>query len=198
MDGPGPHPPARRPRPAGPGPALTLRPGPGSSAGSSPAPALSAASPARRWGGRPTLHLSLSLHLHLSLSLSLPRTLLPRTPRTLRAAPLRADPRRAHAVAHVTPLTRPPGLHSLRMAAYTKAMSTSRDDRPTDRAPPTDRAACPTSRPDHGTTLRRHLRRALVGTLPAVVAVTGLSAHAAAGVGDARSTAPCRARITRR
>ena len=47
-------------------------------------------------------------------------------------------PRRAHAVAHVTPLTRPPGLHSLRMTAYTKAMSTNRDDRATGRHPPTD------------------------------------------------------------
>ena len=47
---------ARRYKGIGPHPsALTRRPGPGSSAGSSPAPALSAASPARRWGGLPTL-----------------------------------------------------------------------------------------------------------------------------------------------
>ena len=43
---------------------------------------------------------------------------------------------------------------------------------------------------------RRHLRCALAGTLLAVVAVTGLSSYAAAGVADARSTALCQARIT--
>ena len=43
---------------------------------------------------------------------------------------------------------------------------------------------------------RRHLRAALVGTLLAVVAVTGLSAYAAQGVAGARSTAPCQARVT--
>lgn len=43
---------------------------------------------------------------------------------------------------------------------------------------------------------RRHLRSALVGTLLAVVAISGLSACAAAGVTDARSTAPCQARIS--
>lgn len=43
---------------------------------------------------------------------------------------------------------------------------------------------------------RRHLRAALVGTLLAVVAVTGLSSYAAAGVADARSTALCQARTS--
>lgn len=45
---------------------------------------------------------------------------------------------------------------------------------------------------------RRHLRCALVGTLLAVVAVTGLSSYAAAGVTDARSTSPCQAHVSRR
>ena len=49
-------------------------------------------------------------------------------------------------------------------------------------------------RPSRRTALRRHLLCALAGTLLAVVAVTGLSAYAAAGVTDARSTAPCQAR----
>lgn len=42
---------------------------------------------------------------------------------------------------------------------------------------------------------RRHLRAALIGTLLAIVAITGLSAYAAAGVTEARPTAPCQARI---
>lgn len=58
--------------------------------------------------------------------------------------------------------------------------------------PPTS----PRRRSSRRTTVRRHLRSALVGTLLAVVAVTGLSAYAAQGVGDARSTAPCQAHIT--
>ena len=58
------------------------------------------------------------------------------------------------------------------------------------------RTPCPTSRPDHGTTLRRHLRAALTGTLLAIVAITGLSAYAAAGITEARSTALCQAHIT--
>lgn len=52
------------------------------------------------------------------------------------------------------------------------------------------------SRPARGTTLRRHLRSALVGTLLAVVAVSGLSAYAAQGVAEARPTAPCQAHIS--
>ena len=46
------------------------------------------------------------------------------------------------------------------------------------------------------TRIRRHLRCALIGTLLAIVAITGLSAYAAAGITNARSTAPCQARIT--
>lgn len=52
------------------------------------------------------------------------------------------------------------------------------------------------SRPARGTTPRRHLRSALTGTLLAVVAVTGLSAYAAQGVAEARSTATCQARTS--
>lgn len=37
--------------------------------------------------------------------------------------------------------------------------------------------------------VRRHLRSALIGTLLAVVAISGLSAYAAAGVADARQAA---------
>lgn len=44
--------------------------------------------------------------------------------------------------------------------------------------------------------VRRHLRCALVGTLLAVVAVTGLSAYSAQGTADARPTAPCQARTS--
>lgn len=51
-------------------------------------------------------------------------------------------------------------------------------------------------RPSWRRRVRRHLRRALAGTLLAVVAVTGLPAHAAAGVADARSTAPCQTRTS--
>lgn len=49
-------------------------------------------------------------------------------------------------------------------------------------------------RPSRRTMVRRHLRRAVAGTLLAVVAVTGLSAYAAAGVAGALPTAPCQAR----
>lgn len=51
-------------------------------------------------------------------------------------------------------------------------------------------------RPSRRTEARRHLRCALVGTLLAIVAITGLSAYAAAGVADARSTALCQAHIS--
>ena len=44
--------------------------------------------------------------------------------------------------------------------------------------------------------VRRHLRSALVGTLLAIVAISGLSAYAAAGITDARSTALCQAHIS--
>jgi len=43
---------------------------------------------------------------------------------------------------------------------------------------------------------RRHLRCALIGTLLAIVAISGLSAYAAAGITDARSTALCQAHIS--
>lgn len=45
-------------------------------------------------------------------------------------------------------------------------------------------------------TVARHLRSALIGTLLAIVAISGLSAYAAAGIADARSAALCQARIT--
>ena len=60
-------------------------------------------------------------------------------------------------------------------------------------------AAVPSSRGSRtarGTRARRHLRAALVGTLLAVVAVSGLSAYAAQGVTEARPTAPCQARTS--
>lgn len=50
------------------------------------------------------------------------------------------------------------------------------------------RSALP--RPSRRTRARRHLRAALIGTLLAIVAITGLSAYAAQGVTDARPTAP--------
>lgn len=64
-------------------------------------------------------------------------------------------------------------------------------------AVPPRRSALP-RRPSRRTTLRRHLRCALTGTLLAVVAVTGLSAYAAAGTADALSTAPCQAHVSGR
>lgn len=45
-------------------------------------------------------------------------------------------------------------------------------------------------------TIARHLRSALIGTLLAIVAISGLSAYAAAGVSNALPTAPCQAHIT--
>ena len=53
-------------------------------------------------------------------------------------------------------------------------------------------------RPSRRTRARRNLRCALTGTLLAIVAISGLSAYAAQGVGDARSTAPCQAHVTPR
>lgn len=55
------------------------------------------------------------------------------------------------------------------------------------------RSALP--RPSRRTRARRHLRAALVGTLLAIVAITGLSAYAAQGIANARSTALCQAHI---
>lgn len=67
-------------------------------------------------------------------------------------------------------------------------------------AVPATSAVPPTSprvgRPARGTTVRRHLRAALAGTLLAIVAITGLSAYAAQGISNARSTALCQAHIT--
>lgn len=45
-------------------------------------------------------------------------------------------------------------------------------------------------------TVAGHLRCALVGTLLAIVAITGLSAYAAQGIAEARSTALCQAHIS--
>lgn len=50
-------------------------------------------------------------------------------------------------------------------------------------------------RPSRRARVRRHLRCALVGTLLAIVAITGLSSYAAQGIADARSTALCQAHI---
>ena len=61
---------------------------------------------------------------------------------------------------------------------------------PSRRNRPARRSACRHS------AVRRHLRSALVGTLLAIVAISGLSAYAAAGIADARSTSLCQARIT--
>ena len=61
-------------------------------------------------------------------------------------------------------------------------------------APPHRRRA--SRRASRHSVARRHLRCALVGTLLAVVAVTGLSAYAAQGIADARSTALCQAHLT--
>ena len=60
----------------------------------------------------------------------------------------------------------------------------------------TAQAATLPRRSSRRTTLRRHLRSALVGTLLAIVAITGLSSYAAQGIADARSAALCQAHIT--
>ena len=60
----------------------------------------------------------------------------------------------------------------------------------------TDPAAADRRRADRRQTLAQHLRSALVGTLLAIVAITGLSAYAAQGIANARSTALCQAHIT--
>ena len=61
---------------------------------------------------------------------------------------------------------------------------------PRRRSRPAGRSACRRS------AVRRHLRPAPTGTLPAVVAIPGLPSYAAQGVGDARPTAPCQARTS--
>lgn len=89
-------------------------------------------------------------------------------------------------------------------------MSTDEGYRPTEyqteyrtEYPPTRLTARQTSRPrgrrlrpSRRTPLRRHLRCALVGTLLAIVAITGLSAYAAQGIADARQNALCQAHIS--
>ena len=158
------------------------------------------------------------------------------------ASPLGSDP------SHLLPTL--PGLHSLRMTAYSRGMSTaesapiapiapSPDDCPTAVIPavasvPTRRsilgparhapqddgapfadwrgldqteelAAVPApsrrNRPARRSACRHsvarsHLRSALIGTLLAIVAISGLSSYAAAGIADARSTALCQAHIS--
>lgn len=61
---------------------------------------------------------------------------------------------------------------------------------PSRRSRPARRSACRHS------VARRHLRAALIGTLLAIVAISGLSAYAAAGITDARSAALCQAHIS--
>ena len=147
----------------------------------------------------------------------------------------------------------PSGLHSLRMTAYSRGMSTPApaptpaptpaDDRPTEVLPaaapvpvpvPVRRSILRPARPgpqEEGapfadwrgqaqteelaavpapsrrnrparrsacrhSAARRHLRAALIGTLLAIVAISSLSAYAAAGITDARSTALCQAHLT--
>lgn len=69
-----------------------------------------------------------------------------------------------------------------------------RDLTPTEELPAVPPAS--TRRASPRTTVRRHLRSVLTGTLLAVVAVAGLSAYAARGVGDALSAALCQAHIS--
>lgn len=73
-----------------------------------------------------------------------------------------------------------------------------RDQVPTEEIPAVP-ATCPRSS-SHSlarrTRARRHLRSALVGTLLAIVAITGLSAYAAAGITDARQAALDHAHIS--
>ena len=76
-------------------------------------------------------------------------------------------------------------------------MSTTDIDRPYYRPSyQTAPAATDRRRADRRQTLARHLRAALTGTLLAIVAITGLSAYAAQGIAEARSTALCQAHIT--
>lgn len=50
--------------------------------------------------------------------------------------------------------------------------------------------------PSRRRTVAQHLRCAVAGTLLAIVAITGLSAYAAQGISNARSTALCQAHIS--
>ena len=74
-------------------------------------------------------------------------------------------------------------------------MSTTDIDRPYRPTYLTAPAAADRRRADRRQTPARHLRAALAGTLLAIVAITGLSSYAAAGIADARSTALCQAHI---
>lgn len=75
-------------------------------------------------------------------------------------------------------------------------MSTTDIDRPYRPAYQTAPAVTDRRRADRRQALARHLRAALVGTLLAIVAITGLSAYAAAGITEARSAALCQAHIS--
>lgn len=75
-------------------------------------------------------------------------------------------------------------------------MSTTDIDRPYRPAYLTAPAAADRRRAARRQTIARHLRAALTGTLLAIVAITGLSAYAAAGITHARSAALCQAHIT--
>lgn len=70
-----------------------------------------------------------------------------------------------------------------------------RDATPTEELPATEArsSVSPPSRPTDGR-VARHLRAALAGTLLAIVAISGLSSYAAAGIADARQAAADRAR----
>lgn len=61
-------------------------------------------------------------------------------------------------------------------------------------SPDTGRPARAERAPSRRTALARHLRAALAGTLLAIVAISGISAYAAAGIADARQAAADHAR----
>ena len=75
-------------------------------------------------------------------------------------------------------------------------MSTTDIDRPYRPAYLTAPTATDRRRATRRRTVARHLRAALAGTLLAIVAITGLSAYAAQGIAEARSTALCQAHIS--
>ena len=76
-------------------------------------------------------------------------------------------------------------------------MSTTKTYRPSATRPSCTgpQAAASPGIPAPVSTLRRHLRCALVGTLLAIVAIAGLSAYSAQGVGDALQAALNRAHL---
>lgn len=73
---------------------------------------------------------------------------------------------------------------------------TTTEELPAVPATPAVQPPPPRRRSSRRTTLRRHLRCALTGTLLAIVAITGLSSYAAAGITNARSAALCQAHIS--